>query len=240
MKIINAGNRIMNTYFYPSSSGLIMIDTGYEHSLESVEKKLKQHNLSLKDVSYVFLTHAHDDHAGFLNEMLHQYDQFQVIISSQSKKTLKRGQNSFEGGCSTLFAWLFCQLMVLFGKGEHRFPMIEDQFDSRFIEVTDQNKDELERLLGASILYTPGHTCDSLSLKYNDVLFCGDAAMNGLPSFCRLIIWIENLVQYEQSWDIMIHTDAEWIYPAHGKPFLKEDLKKFKSMIKKVRLYKLK
>ena len=36
-KIINVGNRIMNTYVYHTPSGYIMIDTGYEHSLPALE-----------------------------------------------------------------------------------------------------------------------------------------------------------------------------------------------------------
>ena len=43
--IINAGNRIMNTYVYPGEDGYIMIDTGYEHSLKDVQRKLKQKNI---------------------------------------------------------------------------------------------------------------------------------------------------------------------------------------------------
>lgn len=44
--IINVGNRIMNTYVYNTSVGYIMVDTGYEHSLASVERKLKKHGKS--------------------------------------------------------------------------------------------------------------------------------------------------------------------------------------------------
>lgn len=66
MEIYNAGNRIMNTYVYESSVGYIMVDTGYEHSLKDVEKKLNKKNIKLSDIKYVFLTHAHDDHAWIL------------------------------------------------------------------------------------------------------------------------------------------------------------------------------
>ncbi len=40
--IFNVGNRMMNTYVYNTSGGYIMVDTGYEHSLVSVENKLKK------------------------------------------------------------------------------------------------------------------------------------------------------------------------------------------------------
>ena len=238
--IYNAGNRIMNTYVYQTSVGYIMIDTGYEHSLVSVEKKLNKQGVDIADIKYIFLTHAHDDHAGFLNELLGKNADLRVIMSDKAMPTLKRGQNSFDGGCSTAFAWMFCKLMGLVGKAEHRFPPIEDRYNDRFIEITEENKSELEALLEGEILFTPGHTSDSISLKRGDIIFCGDAAMNGLPSVKRLIIWIENVSEFEKSWELLISTDAETIYPAHGKPFSKSDLAKYKSAITKIQLRKLK
>ena len=126
----------MNTYVYPCSEGYVMIDTGYEHSLKDVEKKLNKKNISLADIKYVFLTHAHDDHAGFLNELLDKNKNVKVIMSDKAMPTLKRGQNSFEGGCSTLLAWVFCKLMGLVGKSEHSFPVIEDRHKHRFVEIS--------------------------------------------------------------------------------------------------------
>ena len=238
--IYNAGNRIMNTYVYQTSVGYIMVDTGYEHSLVSVEDKLNKQGIELSDIKYVFLTHAHDDHAGFLNELLGKNTDLKVITSDKAMPTLKRGQNSFDGGCSTMFAWVFCKLMGLVGKSEHRFPPIEERYNDRFIEITEENKSDLEGLLEGEILFTPGHTSDSISLKLGDVIFCGDAAMNGLPSSKRLIIWIESVADFEKSWERLIFTNAKTIYPAHGKPFTKSNLAKYKSVISKIRLRKLK
>ena len=239
-EILNVGNRIMNTYVYPITTGYVMIDTGYEHSLAGVEKKLRKNGISLSEIKYVFLTHAHDDHAGFLNELLHKNTDLRVIMSNQAMPTLKRGQNSFYGGCSTFLAWLFCKFMGVVGKAEHRFPCIEERFDNRFIEISDINKAEIEELLQGKILFTPGHTKDSISLRKDNMIFCGDAAMNGFPSLKRLIIWIENKEEFEQSWKILFEEDVELIYPAHGKCFNKNDLRKYKDEIKNIRLRQLK
>ena len=237
--ICNAGNRIMNTYVYRTSLGYVMVDTGYENSLAGVREKLRKQGIDISEIKYVFLTHAHDDHAGFLNELLGENTELQVIMSDKAMPTLKRGQNSFDGGCSTLFAWIFCKLMGLVGKADHRFVPIEDRYNDRFIEITDQNKAELEALLDGEILFTPGHTADSISLKRGDMAFCGDAAMNGVPSAKRLIIWIENLADFESSWEKLIASGAKTVYPAHGKPFDVSDLTKYKSAIAKIKLRKL-
>ena len=240
MKIINAGNMIMNTYVYQATSGYVMIDTGYEHSYKDVERKLNKNNLKFDDIKYIFLTHAHDDHAGFLNELLEHNPHLKVIVSDKAMETLKRGQNSFDGGCSTLLAWAFCKLMGLVGKAEHRFPSIEDKYQNRFVEVTDVNRSELEALLDGKIVETPGHTIDSISLVTNRVIFCGDAAMNDFPSWKRLIIWIHDTVAFGASWDKLLQQEADLIYPAHGRPFPICDLAKFRPRIEKVRLYPLK
>ena len=130
--------------------------------------------------------------------------------------------------------------MALVGKAEHRFPPIDDCYSDRFIVITGENQSAIEALLEGKILFTPGHTSDSISLQIGDTIFCGDAAMNGLPSTKRLIIWIENTADFEESWDKLLSADAGTIYPAHGKPFSKSDLSKYKSAISKIRLRKLK
>ena len=211
MRIYNGGDIVMNTYVYPIDGGYIMVDTGYEGCLGAVEKRLEKQGVNLSEVKYLFLTHAHDDHAGFLNELLGKNTDLKVIMSDKAMLTLKHGQNSFDGGCSTMFAWIFCKLMGLVGKSEHRFPPIEDRYNDRFIEITEENKNELESMLEGEILFTPGHTSDSISLKLGNIIFCGDAAMNGLPSSKRLIIWIENVTDFEKSWDQLISTDAEML-----------------------------
>ena len=216
-----------------------MIDTGYEHSLKDVEAKLNKHDIELSDIKYVFLTHAHDDHAGFLNELLGKNENLKVIMSDKSMPTLKRGQNSFEGGCSTVLAWIFGKLMGVVGKAEHRFPAIDEKYNDRFIEITETNKEELEEILQGTILFTPGHTADSISLKVDNAIFCGDAAMNDFPSIKRLMILIEDTADFEKSWDTLLDEDANTIYPAHGRPFSKSDLAKYKKYISKLRLYKL-
>lgn len=239
MKIYNAGSRVMNTYVYHSPAGYVMIDTGYEHSLKNVEKKLRGHGISLSEIRYVFLTHAHDDHAGFLNELLSKYPDFQVIVSSKALPTLMKGQNSFDGGCSGLAALLFCKLMALAGKGKHRFPPIETQYLHRFIELSPQNTADMEKILQGKVLFTPGHTSDSISLRIGNIIFCGDAAMNGIPSLKRITVWMEDKTAFYHAWNTLLAEHAEHLYPAHGAPFHSGDLKKYMKYISEIKLYQL-
>lgn len=240
MKIYNVGNRVVNTYVYRAQAGYVMVDTGYAHSFSAVAQSLKKQGVALSDIMHVFLTHAHDDHAGFLNELLEKCPQIKVIASGRAIPTLLRGQNSFAGGCSGIGAFAFCKFMGLLGKGRHLFPPVEQWYLDRFIEVSPQTAKDTEALLEGKILFTPGHTADSISLKIDDIIFCGDAAMNGIPSFRRITIWVEDKAQFQSSWDILIAEHAKSIYPAHGSPFDPHDLEKYRRQIAKVRLYGLK
>ena len=240
MKIYNAGNRVMNTYLYQINDGFVMIDTGYENSYTKCTSSMKRKGISWANIKYIFLTHAHDDHAGFLKEALDKHPNITCIISDKAFSVLARGQNSFEGGCSSRLALFFCRIMKLLGNGKHLFPAIDETYKKRFIEITKDNVSGIETLLSGKILFTPGHTADSISLKVKNQIFCGDAAMNGLPSLHRITIWVENKKEFENSWKVLLDENVDYIYPAHGQRFKSNDLYKFKTEISKLKLYPLK
>lgn len=218
--MINAGSRIVNNWIYPIDKGYVLIDTGYENGFVHLKKKLAKINIGLQEIRYIFLTHAHDDHAGYLNELLSECAEVQIVMSSRALEGLYRGQNSFCGGCTTRFALCFCAFMKLAGKGRHLFPKLRQEYQCRCIQVSEQNRRQVELLLQGRIIDTPGHTVDSISLLLNDgSLFCGDAAMNGLPSLHRITIWAEDKTAFLKSWETIIALRPKIIYPGHGKPF---------------------
>ncbi len=238
--MINTGNRIMNTYLYKIQDGYVMIDTGYENSFKSCKKKLNHHNIKAEDIKYIFLTHAHDDHAGFINDMIKENTEIKIIMSCKGIEVLRKGQNSFEGGCSGKQSYLFCLFMKMLGNGQHKFPPIKKEYEDNLIFISDENKTELEQQLNGAILETAGHTDDSISLLTKEgYLFCGDAAMSGFPSKSNIIIWIGNKEQYIKSWEKIIKLNPRKIYPAHGKPFDTARLAKNLKKIENIKLFSL-
>ena len=224
--MLNAGSRIVNNWIYPIDKGYVLIDTGYESGFAHFKKQLAKMQIAPQQIRYIFLTHAHDDHAGYLNEVLSECPDLQIVMSDKALERLYRGQNSFHGGCTTKIALFFCYLMKFVGKGKHLFPSIKQEYQCRCIQVTEQNRKQVELLLQGKIIDTPGHTSDSISLLLNDSsLFCGDAAMNGLPSLHRITIWAEDKTAFLKSWETIIALKPNLIYPGHGKPFEYEDLK---------------
>ena len=217
--MINVGSFVINNWIYKIDSGYVLIDTGYEEGFLSLKMKLAKHNISIEQIRYIFLTHAHDDHAGYLNNILSECSQIKVIMHETALDGLYRGQNSFVGGCSTRLALMFCNILKLIGKGDHRFPPLKKEFENRCIRVTDANRNEIGTLLNGKIISTFGHTADSISLLLNDgSFFCGDAAMNGFPSTHRITL------------------APKKIYPSHGKPFPYADLVKNIDAVSKIKL----
>ena len=240
MKIANAGDRIMNTWLYPIGNGWVMIDTGYESSYAKVRRRLAKLLIRPEEIRYLFLTHAHDDHAGFLNAWMNDHPHTQVVAAPNALEGLCRGQNSFNGGCSSPLAYTFCQLMALFGKGEHRYPTLSEENLARILTLRPENISRIEATLNAKILFTPGHTADSVSLAVGGNVFCGDAAMNGLPSSHRITIWVEDKAEFERSWEQILESGAQRIYPAHGAPFPPGELAQNKHRISGITLRPLK
>lgn len=237
-KIFNIGNRIVNLYLLHIRGGYLLVDTGYDSNFKGIKKKLKKLQISPKEIKYVFLTHAHDDHAGSLNSVLDITDA-KVLLHPKAIAGLKRGQNSFDGGCAGFLAYCFCQILAFFGKGNHYFPKIKKEHLNRLITIGTEEFKKIEREQAFKVIETPGHTNDHISLLKDGILFCGDAAMNGIPSRHRTTIWIENLSDYKKSWEKIIHTNPKMIYPAHGKPFSVLDLNRSISHLSNLRRYPL-
>lgn len=188
----------------------------------------------------MFLTHAHDDHAGFLNELLTDIPNLTVIADEKALNVLRKGQNPFTGGCTGRLALTFCKFMGLLGKGKHLFPPLEKEYENKLFLISDENIHDLDEVLGGKIIRTPGHTADSMSLLLNDgTLFCGDAAMNGFPSVNNVTIWAKNMQDFACSWEKIIALKPKKIYPGHGKPFLVSALQKNLAKLHKVKLYPL-
>ena len=139
-----------------------------------------------------------------------------------------------------MFAFLFCQLMALLGNGEHRYPRLREEHLAKIITLNEAKLEAIESELNGKILFTPGHAVDSISLLVDGNLFCGDAAMNGIPSSHKITIWVEDKAAFEKSWDVMLASGAKKIHPAHGSPFCPCELRKNKKFIAGLHLRPLK
>lgn len=237
--VIALGDRVVNSWLLTLENGrCLLVDTGYPGGFPAFCKRLARHGLAPGQIDYILLTHAHDDHAGFVREVL-QASEARLILHPAGMPAMARGQNSFAGGCTGLGALLFCRVLALLGKGEHRFAPLSDSLCDRVLLLTGENRANLSRALGVAFLDTPGHTACSVSLLTPQGLFCGDAAMNGFPSRNHITIWAEDLAQYDRSLAAIQQAEPRMLYPGHGRPFPVAALTRARTALTRLRLHPL-
>lgn len=229
MKVIELKLKETVCYLIPISNKYLLIDTGYEKHRNLMHKRLASMNISISDIDYVLLTHHHDDHTGLLNEIKDHNPSCRVILHANAVSLLKKGKNDtthckyINGKVGTMISIV----KKLNKQWDFSFPPYKvGPSDIIIKEETTLNQIGIN--ISGKIIYTPGHTDDSISLLLdNGNCFVGDAASNMLQvmgtKYC--VILITDLNQYYKSWEKIIKENAKTIYPAHGKPFGIEKLK---------------
>ncbi len=227
IKIHNIGSYIVKNYLLETPIGWIAIDTGYKGGENTFLKRFSR-LAPVNELKYLFLSHAHDDHAGFLAALLERTDAT-VVLNPLSIPLLAAGENAIPPGAG--FATQLASLFDLVKK-DHSFPPVNrEMLSGRSILVPDESAQVFRDMgLPIRIVFLPGHTSDSMGLLLEETgqLFCGDAAMNAVISTARHTIWIDDPAAYGRSWDKMLALGPGMLYPSHGSPFPPGDLVKYR------------
>ncbi|MEW6623047.1 MAG: MBL fold metallo-hydrolase [Bacillota bacterium] len=89
-----------------------------------------------------------------------------------------------------------------------------------FLMIDGDNDIFLRRIgISGKIIYTPGHTIDSMCVVLdNGVVLCGDAAMSW-PLWAGIrycAIFVTDIDKYYESWKKIIANKGQVVYPSHG------------------------
>lgn len=143
-----------NTYLIDTGDPLVLIDCGCGESLPGILENLREMELDPRDVSHVFLTHAHMPHAGAAEDL--RKNDVEVVAGPATAEAIRTG------GLSTA-AYHY----------HRRFTAVK--------EVTELADGE-EVAIGAcqfKAIALPGHSADSMGYEIvcedRRMLFCGDA-----------------------------------------------------------------
>jgi glyoxylase-like metal-dependent hydrolase (beta-lactamase superfamily II) len=222
---------LTNSFLLKVDNRYVLIDTGYEYEWELFCKRLKEAGVRLSEISHIILTHAHVDHAGLLNRILEENQQISIVMSYRAKDPLLHGRNdpTFGAGYVNRRVNLLVSLKKVFDK---RWTRTFPPYRSRENDILITRRTELGEIgigLPGRIIETPGHCADSISvLRDNGDCFVGDAAANFLEfaGTKHCIIYIQDIDEYYASWKKLISAGARRIVPAHGKPFVVEELQR--------------
>ncbi|HWQ45936.1 MAG TPA: MBL fold metallo-hydrolase [Longilinea sp.] len=233
---------LSQVYLIPCWEGYLQIDTGYDRDYAKYRHGLERKGIELCEVKYLLLTHHHDDHAGFLNE-LSRDTAITIIAHENARELLKKGVNdkSRGGGYINHFIKVVADIKMRF---DPHWTLTFPPFTLRSEDILVMDNDNLLlRRLGVNgrILYTPGHCIDHLTVVLDSgEAFCGDAASSFLLwaglRYCTLFM-TDMQITY-QSWQKMLDVGAKWIYPAHGKPFSADQLRQNMGLISNEQLVK--
>lgn len=220
MKITNVGDKIVNSYILPIGDEYLLIDTGGKNSFAKFLERLKVQNIPLEKIKYVFITHIHADHTGFLRELM-QKTNATLIYNDKGKARLEAGKNNLNVYVSSLTNLFVSYLSIANVDKTQCFPSVKTD---NYINFSQQPLKEF----GIELIELGGHTSSDVGLKIGGDFFCGDVCMNGIGSIKRFPPWCENKFDLIKSWEKIVNNkEIITIYPGHGKPFPKEDLVKY-------------
>ena len=147
-----------------------LIDTGIPAQVDTVRSRINEHGFSIKDISYIFLTHCeHPDHAGNVGTFVQENPNLKVYINPKGIDYLTAPSIESENRKRVMLP----QMAARFGEQvpvpRHRIQFLKDG------DVFDIGNGEK-----LSIMFTPGHQPSGLVIfeEKNQGLFINDLVGN--------------------------------------------------------------
>ena len=201
--------------------GTILIDGGAPKKARRFVEACKKLSLKPEDFGLIVLTHGHWDHIGSAGE-IKEITGAQIAMHRDERDCLEKSLMPLPPG-ATIWGKLFVRIMALF------LPLIHIPPSTVDIVLGDEERSLADYGIQGSIISTPGHSRGSVSvlLKTGDVLV-GDLAMNRFPLRFTpgMPILAEDMKEVRESWKRLLEKGAKRVYPAHGKPFSVDIIKK--------------
>jgi endoribonuclease LACTB2 len=188
MNILNVGYDSTNYYLLDIEGGKLLVDCGWPGTLPKFLSVLKRKDVSPNKIKYLLVTHFHPDHSGLTQE-LKNLGATLILLESQV---------GFTSSMDELYAAK--ELPFLSLSQEKNIPL----------KFSDSRKFLASLGLGGEILFTPGHSDDSVTLVLDE----GFAFTGDLPPRFMLL---EDDITSRQSWDRIYHHKIKRIFPGHGR-----------------------
>jgi len=179
-----------NSYLIGVGESFLLYDCGWQDSFPYIKAALRDNGVSFEQLLGVFVSHFHPDHAGTV-ELLRRHNVRPLILERQLP----------------YIAWLntFFTDLKNDPNGDY-MPFDESSITPLTLKAAE------DMLLSAGIegkvVYTPGHSPDSISLILGDMAFVGD-----LPPY------EDESAETKESWELIRDCGVTMVYPAHSKPY---------------------
>ena len=209
------------TVYALKGDGVILIDGGDPNKVDNIKKGLAKALIQPEEIKLIILTHGHWDHVGSARDikqmtrartLMHHKD---MHFLADEKPTQPPGLNSWGRTASALLTFIS--------------PMIHVPKFEVDIIAEDKELSLAEYGIPGRIIPTPGHSWGSVSVLLDSgEAFVGDLAMNSFPMRLNpgLPIFGDDMTIVKASWKKLIDNGAKTVYPAHGKSFPSQIMRK--------------
>lgn len=196
------------------SEGVIAIDAGFPGKGENFVRGLRRASINPQDVQLIVLTHGHWDHIGSARD-IKNITGGKLAMHHREASCLERSLKPLPPGITT-WGKIYIRIHKLF------MPMINIKSVEVDVLLGDEGLSLIDYGIPGKILHTPGHSAGSVSVLLNTgEAFVGDLAMNRFP--LRLTpgpaILGDEPDMISASWKLLLEHGTRTVYPAHGKPF---------------------
>ncbi len=206
----------VNVYLIRGNDGYLLVDAGVPGREDVLFSWLEQRGIPPAAIRLVVVTHVHFDHVGSLRAIRDRTG-CAVAVPEGESGYLERGEVVLPPGTR----WFSRPLLALAGRSRVVKSLL--RFDPVKADRALLGETSLEEAgFSATVVPTPGHTLDSVSLLTQDGLaFVGDLAPNDLPFGLGPIYNAigEDGPMMLRSWEVLLRAGARTILPAHGTPF---------------------
>lgn len=221
-----------NCYLLKAREEYLMVDCGREGDERRLLRKLRLLGIPLSSIRWLLLTHHHSDHCGLLHYLISANPDIRIIMSRKCADYLGTGSH-YHSANETYANIALQKAFSLYSKmggalSDTFIPYLKREGDFILYDESAALPDPVG--ISGSLLQTPGHTEDSISLVTDGNAFVGDAArnmLNFLGSPYEPII-LYNLNICFDSWRKLLSTGVMRIHPAHGKSF---DMKRMQNKL---------
>ncbi|MCR4989545.1 MAG: MBL fold metallo-hydrolase [Lachnospiraceae bacterium] len=195
ISLLRYGNT--NTYLIKGKNGYVLLDTDMPGTLSSFYKEIKKFDVKVEDIKYLLISHFHLDHMGLAGQLTDLG--IEAVVFAEQKDHIHDSD----------------EILNRINISDY-IPLCENKI--RFISV-DMSRSFLKEIgIDGEIIYTPGHSDDSISLLLDE----GSVLVGDLNPLYELELHKGS--QIEKSWDQVFkkaaeifQTDSLVVYYGHAK-----------------------
>lgn len=184
IQLLKYGNT--NCYYIKGKKGSILVDTDWAGTLQAFYKKVKE--LNITNIDYLLITHYHPDHMGITQDIIDNMNVKLLVIDVQ-KDYIHCSDPIFEKNNNINFNPICTNALIISCKDSRRF-------------LNDLG-------INGEIIYTPGHSDDSISLILDE----GIALVGDLYDLNSAITFNDEKIN--NSWNKILSHNISKIYYGH-------------------------